>query len=122
MAHSLHRAGDRLEIDAATVDAALEVAFRAANIGDPTIDPSWEPSYRQRDRARSLSIGDLVEVNAETAYQVLPFGFGEITPAMRARVADLVCDRWWGDAAAQRAAIGRPRDNRSGRQRGRWRR
>jgi hypothetical protein len=104
---SLHPAGDPLEVDADAEHDALERLFAAANVGG--IDPDWEAGYRRRDRARSLSVGDVVVVNGETPFQCLSVGFEPLPRAMASQVAGMIdTDTWWGDAAKARAtAAGR---------------
>lgn len=70
------RAGDTLWIDADTAEEALEAAYREANIGDAG---PWVATYRDRDRARSLSIGDVVVLNGEAGFVVDRVGFRPIT-------------------------------------------
>jgi hypothetical protein len=86
-----------LVVEADSVEVALNVAYREANIGEN----GWAAEYRAA-RQRSLSVGDVVLVVDEstsrfTVHQVLSYGFGEL------RLADvqplLVESPWSFDAA-----------------------
>lgn len=78
-------AGDTFWAIEESVDAALERAFREANIGAPYVGPSgvWVASYRNRDRARSLSLGDAIVVNGEAGFVVARCGFRPMTDEER---------------------------------------
>lgn len=102
---SLHRAGDDLTVEGMSVMGALEILYREANIGEPVGGErgDWVRSYRVRDRSRSLSVGDVVIVNGEVAYQCLSMGWGVMTSEQMAQVRDLIDERWWMTAADENA-------------------
>lgn len=93
-ADRFRKAGDPLEVEADDVSAALEEAYRLANIGVPSrlVNPGnrlndWLKSYRERDRSRSLSVGDVVVVNGEAGYTVDSMGFRPVNDHERAALA-----------------------------------
>jgi hypothetical protein len=91
---------EALVVDADTTEATVETVFRAANIGED----GWAARYRA-GRQRSLSVGDVVIVAAEsgrvTVWQVLPFGLGELPLA---EVAPLLKESPWSFEAADAVA------------------
>lgn len=67
-----------IEVQGPSVEAALELAYRDANIGEH----GWAARYRE-GRQRSMSIGDIavvVEGTKVTYWQVLSCGFGMMDP------------------------------------------
>jgi hypothetical protein len=86
-----------LTVDADSLDAALNYAFEAGNIG---VD-GWAAGYRAAG-CRSISVGDVLFVHIEgsgvVARQVLPFGFGTVSYACAVAIV--------GDEAGRRALIG----------------
>ena len=83
-------AGDVLEVEADSVEAALERLYSLANIGTPDLwggDGGWVRSYRERDSARSLSVGDVIVVNGEMGYVVDSLGFRPVNDHERDALA-----------------------------------
>ena len=56
-----------LRVDATSVDEALDIAYREANVGTY----GWASRYRDNGQ-RSLSVGDVIIVNGRDSYQCLP--------------------------------------------------
>jgi hypothetical protein len=62
-----------LWVEASSDEEAIQTAYRTTNIGTT----NWAMRYREAG-CRSLSVGDVVIVDGEAAYQILPFTAGEL--------------------------------------------
>lgn len=100
---SVHLTGDVFVVEADSIEQALEVLYREANIGETG---PWVESYRVRDRARSLSVGDFV-LAPTAAYQVMPVGFVKLDPEQREELYRLTSprSRSWLDAYREAARL-----------------
>jgi hypothetical protein len=62
-----------LWVEAESQEDAMRTAYRITNIGTT----GWAMRYREAG-CRSLSVGDVVIIDSEAAYQILPFTSGEL--------------------------------------------